>query len=147
ARVTMLGDGPLRPRLLEALADSGLTNVEAPGFVSEADKWLLLRSASLFVAPSREEGWGIAVGEALLAGLPVVCYDLPAYRHLRELPIRVPMSDREAFVATVMSLLADPGRLTDVRERVETAGETLPRWRDILAREIETMCSRVEARA
>jgi glycosyltransferase involved in cell wall biosynthesis len=139
ARVTMLGDGPLRHRLLEVVSRESLQNVDAPGFVPESDKWRLLRSASVFVAPSREEGWGIAVGEALLAGLPVVCYDLPAYRHLGDLPISVPLGERAQFVKLTCSLLTDPGRLDAERERVMSGAASLPRWKDVLAREIDEM--------
>ena len=36
-----------------------------------------MSGARLFLAPSYEEGWGIAVAEALASGLPVVGYRLP----------------------------------------------------------------------
>ena len=72
ARIHMLGAGPLQRQFAERLARTGIGNVEAPGFVDEETKWRTLRGATVFVAPSREEGWGIAVGEALTAELPVV---------------------------------------------------------------------------
>jgi glycosyltransferase involved in cell wall biosynthesis len=141
AQVTMLGDGPQRQRFLTALADEGLQNVDAPGFAPESDKWRLLTSAGVFAAPSREEGWGIAVGEALLAGLPVVVYDLPAYGHLGDVPIRVPVGDRQLFIETVISLLSEPDRLAAERRRAADAAVSLPRWAGILGREIDRMRS------
>jgi glycosyltransferase involved in cell wall biosynthesis len=136
ARVSLLGDGPLRSELERAVASEQLTNIELVGFVSEAEKWRRLRSATLFVAPSREEGWGIAVGEALTAGVPAVVYDLPAYRHFGELPVRVPTGDTEAFVQAATDLLADPHTLERSRRSLEHGTAGLPRWDAILAREL-----------
>lgn len=42
------------------------------GEVSENEKWGLLRNARVFVLPSQTENFGIAVAEALAAGLPVI---------------------------------------------------------------------------
>jgi glycosyltransferase involved in cell wall biosynthesis len=40
------------------------------------------RHCRLLLAPSRTEGFGLPVGEALLAGCPVVCSDIPAFREV-----------------------------------------------------------------
>ena len=136
ACVAMIGDGPMRSELERALAGSDAGNVELAGFVSEAEKWRRLRSASLFVSPSREEGWGIAVGEALIAGVPALVYDLPAYRHFGELPVRVPVGDSDAFIGAATELLTDRGRLERARSKVEAGAGQLPRWDDILGAEL-----------
>jgi glycosyltransferase involved in cell wall biosynthesis len=63
----------LLPRL-EALArELGVADrVRFPGPVEGVGKWALLAGADLFVLPSLNENWGIAVTEALAAGTPIV---------------------------------------------------------------------------
>jgi glycosyltransferase involved in cell wall biosynthesis len=55
-------------------------NVTFSGMVSEEEKFRLLKASRVFVMPSRYESWGIVVGEALAAGVPVVAYELACYR-------------------------------------------------------------------
>jgi glycosyltransferase involved in cell wall biosynthesis len=67
---------------LEPIArERGLgTNVTFSGLVSEEEKYRLLKASRVFLMPSRYESWGIVVGEALAASVPVVAYDLQCYR-------------------------------------------------------------------
>jgi len=67
-------------RLSEAAMTAGLPEgrVRALGPVSDADLALLLQRAAVFVAPSREEGFGLAALEALTLGTPLVHSDAPA---------------------------------------------------------------------
>ena len=59
-----------------------MTANEWPGFVSETVKRRILSEGRLLIAPSYEEGWGIAVCEALASSLPVVAYRLPVLDEL-----------------------------------------------------------------
>mgnify|MGYP003373939004 CR=1 FL=1 len=73
------------PRWVDDLARAaGLPpgRVRDLGFVSEKDLGALLRGARLLVFPSLFEGFGLPVAEALAAGCPVACSDLPPLREL-----------------------------------------------------------------
>lgn len=76
ARATIIGDGPLRPRL-EALARKlAIANyVEFTGFLPREEVQRRLRVQHVFLVPSRAEGISNAVLEAMAAGLPILIAD------------------------------------------------------------------------
>jgi len=70
-------------RIEEVIEKNNLsTQVIFPGWVDEEDKPLLLQMAICFVFPSLYEGFGIPVIEAMAAGTPVVCSDIPVLREV-----------------------------------------------------------------
>ena len=72
-RAEIYGDGPQRPRVLAAIAEHGLEGiVEAPGFVAGDVVETALSRALCLLLPSRREGYGLVVLEALSKGTPVV---------------------------------------------------------------------------
>jgi glycosyltransferase involved in cell wall biosynthesis len=65
-----------------------------------------LKEARIMFAPSREEGWGIAVCEAMACGLPVVGYDLPVYKRIYgDSFVKIPVGDTAAFAANICKIL------------------------------------------
>jgi glycosyltransferase involved in cell wall biosynthesis len=57
-------------------------HVEFSGFVSEEEKIRLFKASRVFLMPSKHEGSPRVIGESLIAGTPVVAYDIPNYRPL-----------------------------------------------------------------
>ena len=72
-RATIFGDGPERPRVVQAIADAGATDfVDAPGFVSSEEIHDAFARAACHVLPSAREGYGLVVIEAAASGTPTV---------------------------------------------------------------------------
>lgn len=71
-RLVIAGDGPERSALEREAERSAHGKVVFPGYVPYARLPELYAAADLFVHPAAEERWGVSVGEALAAGLPVV---------------------------------------------------------------------------
>lgn len=113
----VLGDGPERPRVLEAIDACGLVDVvQAPGFVSPAEVDAAMRSALCMLLPSSREGFGLVVIEAAAAGTPsvVVAGDDNAAVELIDEGVN-------GFVAAS----AEPQAIADAIVRVHEAGESL----------------------
>lgn len=78
AALTLIGDGPERPRLEDLRCELKITSsVKMPGAVSEGIEQVY-QQADLFVLPSHREGVSMALLEAMACGLPVVATDLPS---------------------------------------------------------------------
>jgi len=71
--LTIAGDGPLYGEIARRIAELGLTeHVHLVGRVSYEELPALYASAGAFVLPSLAEAWGLAVNEAMAAGLPLL---------------------------------------------------------------------------
>jgi glycosyltransferase involved in cell wall biosynthesis len=99
--------GNLKPALGARVEQLGLAaNVEFGGYLSGAEKFRQLKSARLFLMPSRHEGLPIVVGEALACGLSVVAYELEMYRpFFGSLLGYAPCFDVEKFCASAADAL------------------------------------------
>jgi glycosyltransferase involved in cell wall biosynthesis len=58
-------------QMFSAKCDAGSYVIEGPVF--DEEKLNVLKSADVFVLPTRSENWSLAVAEAMASGLPVVC--------------------------------------------------------------------------
>src|SRR5262249_19466802 len=70
--VLMVGSGELEHQLRSFCAEHALDNVVFTGFVNQSDLPALYGVSDVFVLPSEHEPWGLAVNEAMCAGLPIV---------------------------------------------------------------------------
>ncbi|WP_262405985.1 glycosyltransferase [Protaetiibacter sp. SSC-01] len=83
AKLVIIGDGEMRPRLEARARELGVTDrVRFTGRVSDDELRRELTGASVFAMPSRAELQSIATMEALASGLPVVAADAMALPHL-----------------------------------------------------------------
>ncbi|HEX5631663.1 MAG TPA: glycosyltransferase family 4 protein, partial [Gemmatimonadales bacterium] len=80
-RLAIAGGGDHRPALERLTRELGQAEaVRFLGFVSEAEKLQLFRSAWANLFPSPKEGWGITVVEAAACGTPSLASDSPGLR-------------------------------------------------------------------
>ncbi len=107
ARLVLVGDGPMRNELEDSVRNRELVaNVDFVGAVP--DIWPYLAAADVFALASKSEAFGIAIVEAMAAGLPVVA---PAVGGIPELVMPgvngelFPPGNVDAFAARLLGML------------------------------------------
>jgi glycosyltransferase involved in cell wall biosynthesis len=112
AQLLLIGDGPARAALERLAVRLDVADrVRLPGECDGADLPGLLAAMDVFVSPSTEESFGLAVLEALAAGLPVLHVTCPAIDELP--PGDAPGARRIA---------PEPAALTAALRELHTAG-------------------------
>jgi glycosyltransferase-like protein len=92
-----------------------------PGTVADAELPAWYQAADAFLFPSVKEGFGLAVLEAMAAGLPVVTSDIPVFREYLEHgrgALLVPAQDASALAGAMLQLACDP----DLRSALAAVG-------------------------
>ena len=88
------------------------------GFLSGKDYYAKIKKSRILFAPSHEEGWGIAVCEAMALGLPVVAYDLPAYQKIYGDSYRaIECFDYEMFSRAIIEVLENPSISSELKAK------------------------------
>lgn len=108
----LVGDGPRRGALEAEASDLGIGH--AVRFLGErADVADVLAAADVFVFASENEGFGLAVLEAMAASLPVAavyCEALAEFVEPGRTGVLTPRHDEPAFTSAVDDLLGSPDR-------------------------------------
>ncbi len=114
-------DSTLMTRLKERARGLGIENaVTFTGRVNTEKKAVILKAMDLFVFPSLLEGFGLAVVEAMAAGVPAVVSDrgsLPEVVRHGEDGLVLSLADRAIFTRTISDLLEDGDRLQAMSQR------------------------------
>ncbi|GMA92350.1 glycosyltransferase [Homoserinibacter gongjuensis] len=120
AKLVIIGDGEVRPRLEARARELGLADrVRFTGRVSDEELRRELTEANVFAMPSRAELQSISTMEALASGLPVVAADAMALPHLVHPGVNGYLyqpGDIEAFAGYLRTILtAAPDELDRLR--------------------------------
>jgi phosphatidylinositol alpha-mannosyltransferase len=125
ARLTVAGDGPLRP-LYERLARPLGERVAFVGRVN-GDRPEHYARAHMYLCPTTKASFGITLLEAMACGTPAVVSDITGFRELvagGSEAVLVPRSDPAAWADAVVRLMDDRGRLAAMgaagRRKAET---------------------------
>jgi glycosyltransferase involved in cell wall biosynthesis len=70
--VVMVGSGEMTAALVDLAGRFSLDNVHFHGFANQSTLPQIYGASDVFVLPSENEPWGLAVNEAMCAGLPIV---------------------------------------------------------------------------
>ncbi len=110
-----------------------------------ADPAPLYRSADIFVLPSRYEGYGMAIADALAYGLPVVATRVGAIPEVvpPSAGILVSPDDVPALAGALRRLLTDSDHRKEMARAAAAAAAALPGWAETAAR-IASALDRVE---
>lgn len=127
----LAGDGPLRSGLARTARELGVAElVQFVGWQKAAAQFL--DRGTLFVLPSLDEPFGIAVLEAMARGVPIVATATQGPREILDgnTALLVPPGDSDALADALAVALADP---VAARER---AGRALERFKSVYAADV-----------
>jgi glycosyltransferase involved in cell wall biosynthesis len=148
-RLTMAGSLAWTPAQARALAAkigaAGLgARITLAGEVDDAALQALYASTDIFVMPSLYEGYGMALAEAMVRGLPIVATTggaaaetLPAGAALKVEP-----GDAVALRYALARLIGDERLRTQLANAAWEAGQALPSWDDT-ARHVAGVLARI----
>jgi glycosyltransferase involved in cell wall biosynthesis len=108
--LVVLGEGPERASLAEMARELGVEpRVFLPGRVPDVAAWL--KRAHVYVQPARWEGFGLAVLEAMVCGLPVVATNVSSLPELVAdgAGVLVEPDDAAALAAGIERAFTEPG--------------------------------------
>lgn len=119
----VVGEGPERENLAALSAELGISErVKFHGDKGKIDVEKFMASSSCLLFPSKSEGQGLVVLEALSAGLPVIASDLEALRDFADGDLVAPgdvgewRKAIEAFILTGKSSALNVGNIMTVSE-------------------------------
>lgn len=117
--LVLVGPDGWSNRGLRFAIDAAGDRVRRVPYVSDPDLASLYEGAAMLVFPSRYEGFGLPVTEAMAAGVPVVCSDIPVLRETAGTAAAYfDHTDPESIANVVREVLADP----EQRETMGRAG-------------------------
>jgi glycosyltransferase involved in cell wall biosynthesis len=134
----LAGNNDIDPRfirkLMNRIQDLGLQQqIFFHGLVDPRELGHLYASADIFIFPSHYEGYGIALAEAMKAGLPIVAAQSGPVAEIladKQNALIVPKSDPEALAMAIRTLAEDSALRERFGRRSRELSDHLPSWRD-----------------
>jgi glycosyltransferase involved in cell wall biosynthesis len=112
AQLLLVGREAELPDMMRSISAEAQQHITYAGFHDPEYLPQFFEQADIFVLPSRYDGWGVVVNQALGAGLPIICSDaVGAARDLVEPGINgviVPAGNADALYAALMHYVSNP---------------------------------------
>jgi glycosyltransferase involved in cell wall biosynthesis len=144
SKLVIVGDGPEYTTLSNKIKQANLEkNIQLTGFLSERDKFLTMKRSRIFIFPSYEEGWGIAVAEAIACGLAVILYDIEAYKIGAYKPfeghlIKVEKANTRKMAQATVQMIEKHMRKNSANMQL-TRIDSLPDWEEVANKELHSI--------
>lgn len=113
--IVIAGDGRERENITRMAQEAGISELRLVGFADEPQQFLA--GLHLYLQPSRLEGFGIAMHEAMQAGLPVIATTVGQMPYTLEDGVTgwlVPPCDANALADALADALSHPERLAAI---------------------------------
>jgi glycosyltransferase involved in cell wall biosynthesis len=122
-----------------ALIERARCRVHALGHVDDPTLAALYRACAVFVYPSRYEGFGLPVLEAMSYGAPVIASSAPAIPEAGgNAPVYVPPGDAPALAQALRRVTGDEALAATMRERGYARAREMP-WRKTAERTLAVL--------
>jgi glycosyltransferase involved in cell wall biosynthesis len=110
AKLVLIGDAGFGyDEIKYIIEDFNLENdVLMPGWASEEDLPYIFNAAAAFIFPSKHEGFGIPVLQALACGIPTAVSDIPVFREIAgDAVLYFNQNDKRAIAAAMFRIVSD----------------------------------------
>lgn len=120
AKAIIVGGGSIEQekKLRLQIQKSNLSkNLIFVGYLSDEELYSNLKSSKIFLFTDYEAGWGLAIGEAMAAGLPVIGYNLKVFGGVfKKGYITVPIGNKNIFAEKIIDLLNNPDKYQKLKK-------------------------------
>lgn len=108
------GDEAILSKIKSKIANYGIeSQIDLLGFLNNDQAFPLIKASKVFLFPSREEGFGIAIVEAMHCGLPVIGWNLPVFtEHFDKAIDLIELENHQLFAKKVIFYLDNPDNIS-----------------------------------
>lgn len=141
AKLGIIGEGKeeIKNELLNKIRNEGLeNNIDLLGYLND-EAFSIIKNSKVFLFPSHEEGWGIAIAEAIGCRIPVISWDLEVYKEVFEDNIiKIKEGDINLFANQVIELLKNKEKRIHLANKAYNFIQKYS-WSNIAKKELEVL--------